>query len=200
MRGFHTAWSWKLVLSCCTDRDRLCRHLCRVKIGLKKEEQVWSDLKILILKKKRQRGKNNKYLFLLCHSNCCVCVINRYAYVYICTHIYIHTYVFMYAVCTYKNVCPYYLLAWHVPSFVKFPLMQARWCRYNPTFPHSSQWYYKSKKPIKITVSFTVGEEREAEGRHTWQLPNALWCWTLTNHWQFCPSCSQFLWSGENEK
>lgn len=23
MRGFHTAWSWKLVLSCCTDRERL---------------------------------------------------------------------------------------------------------------------------------------------------------------------------------
>lgn len=30
MRGFHTAWSWKLVLSCCTDRERLWRHLDKV--------------------------------------------------------------------------------------------------------------------------------------------------------------------------
>lgn len=29
MRGFHTAWSWKLVLNCCTERDRLWRHLSR---------------------------------------------------------------------------------------------------------------------------------------------------------------------------
>lgn len=29
MRGFHTAWSWKLVLNCCTERDRLWRHLRR---------------------------------------------------------------------------------------------------------------------------------------------------------------------------
>uniref|UniRef100_A0A147BFY9 Uncharacterized protein n=1 Tax=Ixodes ricinus TaxID=34613 RepID=A0A147BFY9_IXORI len=26
MRGRHTAWSWKVVRSCCTDRDKLCRH------------------------------------------------------------------------------------------------------------------------------------------------------------------------------
>ena len=25
--GFHTAWSWKVVRICCTERDRLCRHL-----------------------------------------------------------------------------------------------------------------------------------------------------------------------------
>lgn len=27
IKGFHTAWSWKLVLSCWTERDKLCKHL-----------------------------------------------------------------------------------------------------------------------------------------------------------------------------
>lgn len=37
IKGFHTAWSWKLVRSCCTDLDKLCKHLQRIiKISFKR--------------------------------------------------------------------------------------------------------------------------------------------------------------------
>lgn len=128
-------------------------------------------------------------------TDICICV-----YMYMCIHTQIDIYLNALNVCTYKRV--------QISVHMTCARLSYHWCTLDDGDTaqhfHISFRYIKSKKKTKktttIIVNLTVGQQREAEGCHTSQLPNALWCWTLTNHWLFCPSCSQFLWSKENQK